>query len=137
MDTPVKDLPPELAAVGAVAGARLEKTIAGLVETGGQGLNPATVAAAVAKEMQSMLTATGAAMTGVSAPVGAAFAPTGRFLSGAVDRMDKPDASALGPLDIAQRLLNRQKNIDLGNIGVTPPAAPTIRSDASPVGENF
>lgn len=135
MDASVKDLPPLLTAVGADVSGRLAKTIARLVETGGDALNPSAVSAAVAKEMLDMLTATGIAMAGVSAPVGAAFAPTGRFLGGAVRQMTKPNAT--DPIDVAQRVLSRQKNIFLGDVGVAPPTAPTIRAADAPAGDNL
>lgn len=123
------DLPPALAAVGALAATRLAKALADLVEQGGESLNPTTVAAAITAETQSMLTATAAAMAGVSAATGAKFAPTGRFLSGAVAQMNRPGAP--DPASIAQKLLKAQKIADLGDVGARPPAAPTIFSSVS------
>ncbi|HRJ61710.1 MAG TPA: hypothetical protein PKZ99_11085, partial [Azospirillaceae bacterium] len=73
----------------------------------------------------------------LSGPVGAAFAPTGRFLSGAVARMPLSDDSAPSPLYVAQRLLKRQKNVDFGDIGKTPPLAPTLQSSPPPVGDVY
>lgn len=96
-----------LAEVSSAAGSSLGDQIRRLVEAGGPDLNPGTIVRLQTAATAGLVGACGALAPAV-APTGggAAYAPTGRFLTQAIGRMAQPGAP--DPGDVACRLTGRQ-----------------------------
>lgn len=96
-----------LAEAAAAAGRALSGDIRRLVEAGGPALNPASI-----RSLQSVATSGLVGACGGLAPAvvpvggGTAFAPSGRFLNQAIDRLAVPGGP--NPADVACRLLGKQ-----------------------------